>query len=145
MTTKIKDTVLRNIKKLPFVRRRIESEFKQVLQSFEKEHLSVSGHLDDIVTLPEDGRSVSEVLDLAQSYVNLGKETWKDGSGSGTCYGVSEDLVKLNTDVTKSNFQVFYMTYKIRCKELSTLGLWNDCLFKSTTSGSIPWRSQNGG
>ena len=67
--------------------------------SFEKEHLSLTGHLDDILELPEKGLTEEEVLKLARVYTDLGDGDWKNGSESGTVYNANETLTNLMTKV----------------------------------------------
>ena len=47
----------------------------------EKEHLSLTGHLEDILELPAKGLTEDEVLELATVYTDLGDADWRNGSG----------------------------------------------------------------
>ena len=45
-----------------------------------------SGHLKDIVQLPESGMSREEILELTKTYLGLGEYDWRQGTQSGTVY-----------------------------------------------------------
>ena len=65
----------------------------------EKEHLSLTGHLEDMLELPDRGLTEDEVLKLATVYSELGDADWRNGSESGTVYNANTKLTELMTAV----------------------------------------------
>ena len=96
---RLKKSLFRRIRNLPYIKDKIAKEVKKIQNDFEKEHLSHSGHLDDILELPEMGRSAEEVLQLTEIYTQLGQANWKRGSESGTVYTGDQILSELMTKV----------------------------------------------
>jgi len=96
---RIKKQIFRLIRKIPMVRQRIEKEIDQVKDGLEKEHISLTGHLEDILELPAKGLTEDEVLELATIYTDLGDADWKNGSESGTVYNCNSKLSELMTKV----------------------------------------------
>jgi len=96
---RIKKYVFRQIRKIPYVKEKIRSEISKVQDGLEKEHLALTGHLEDILELPAMGMPEDEVLKLAKIYADLGDADWKNGSESGTVYNGNAKLTELMTKV----------------------------------------------
>jgi len=96
---RIKKYVFRQIRKLPYVKEKIQGEISKVQDGLEKEHLALTGHLEDILELPATGMPEDEVLKLAKIYADLGDADWKNGSESGTVYNGNAKLTELMTKV----------------------------------------------
>jgi len=96
---RIKKYVFRQIRKIPYVKEKIQSEISKVQDGMEKEHLALTGHLEDILELPAQGMTEDDVLKLAKVYADLGDADWKNGSESGTVYNGNTKLTELMTKV----------------------------------------------
>ena len=86
-------------RRLPMVRKQVESEMVKAKAGFEKELLEPVEHLGDVVSLPQKGLSKAEVIERTKLYLDVGEFDWKKGSHSGTVYYGSPDLTDLMTEV----------------------------------------------
>lgn len=96
---RIKKYVFRQIRRIPYVKEKIRSEISKVQDGMEKDHLSLTGHLEDILELPATGLTEDEVLKLAKIYADLSDADWRKGSESGTVYNGNVKLTELMTQV----------------------------------------------
>ncbi|XP_046811332.1 sphingosine-1-phosphate lyase [Lucilia cuprina] len=89
----------RYLKRVPAVRRKIESELAKATTDFENDISKSCEKLTYSLRLPEDGLSKEEILKLVDEHLKLGHYDWRDGRVSGAVYGFQEDLVDLVTQV----------------------------------------------
>ncbi|XP_073813890.1 sphingosine-1-phosphate lyase [Musca autumnalis] len=97
--TRGKRQFFRYLKKVPAVRRKIETELSKANQDFEGEIAKLTGTLEYCLQLPENGLSKEEILKLMDEHLKLGHYNWRDGHVSGAVYGYKEDLAELVTQV----------------------------------------------
>ncbi|XP_061387424.1 sphingosine-1-phosphate lyase [Musca vetustissima] len=97
--TRGKRQFFRYLKKVPAVRRKIESELSKANQDFEGEIAKLTGTLEYCLQLPENGLTKEEILKLMDEHLKLGHYDWRDGRVSGAVYGYKEDLAELVTAV----------------------------------------------
>uniref|UniRef100_T1P9B9 sphinganine-1-phosphate aldolase n=1 Tax=Musca domestica TaxID=7370 RepID=T1P9B9_MUSDO len=97
--TRGKRQFFRYLKKVPAVRRKIESELSKANQDFKGEIAKLTGTLEYCLQLPENGLSKEEILKLMDEHLKLGHYDWRDGRVSGAVYGYKEDLAELVTQV----------------------------------------------
>lgn len=96
LTSRLKRRFFRLARKVPAVRRRIESEIVKINKDFIKE-AAQRGQF--ITVLPENGLKQDQILQKVDDYLNLGHYKWKEGFISGAVYYFNPDLVKLVTEV----------------------------------------------
>ncbi|XP_017108341.2 sphingosine-1-phosphate lyase [Drosophila bipectinata] len=86
-------------KKIPAVRRQIETELAKAKNDFETEIQKNNAHLTYSEVLPEKGLSKAEILRLVDEHLKAGHYDWRDGRVSGAVYGYKPELVELVTEV----------------------------------------------
>uniref|UniRef100_A0A1L8EHT5 sphinganine-1-phosphate aldolase n=2 Tax=Haematobia irritans TaxID=7368 RepID=A0A1L8EHT5_HAEIR len=89
----------RYLKKVPAVRRKIESELSKAQEDFKGEITKLTQSLQYSKELPENGLSKEEILKLMDEHLRLGHYDWREGRVSGAVYGYKEDLAELVTEV----------------------------------------------
>lgn len=96
---RVKKSVFKLVRKIPYVRNQIEEETEKVRLNFEKELLSHTSHMYDVNRLPEKGWTKEEILEQTKVYLGLGEFDWRKGTQSGTVYNGNEALTELMTEV----------------------------------------------
>ncbi|GAB0097795.1 Sphingosine-1-phosphate lyase [Sergentomyia squamirostris] len=89
----------RTIKKIPYVQAKITKELGKLSQDFEETIIKSSSGMPYITNLPELGHTDQEILNLVDSYLELGNYKWKEGRVSGAVYYYDPDLVALTQTV----------------------------------------------
>nr|CAD7445349.1 unnamed protein product [Timema bartmani] len=94
-----KKTAFRLARKIPAIARRIDSELDKINETFEKEVINRNQGNPYITTLPDKGKSHTEIVELVKQYLKFGDFKWEEGYVSGAVYYFNTDLIKLLTDV----------------------------------------------
>lgn len=96
---RLKKTFFRWIRRIPQVRRKIETELGRLEQGFEQDTLKATAGLAYITSLPQAALEHGAILQLLDRYLQLGHYKWQDGQVSGTVYNFDPALVDLVTTV----------------------------------------------
>jgi len=99
LSTKLKKSLFKLLKRIPAVRRQIETEMEKMKLSFEEEFQSSSEDIPYMHALPGPGMSHHKILDETKLHLNLGDLDWAGGAMSGTVYNSSKELGDLMTNV----------------------------------------------
>nr|CAD7461085.1 unnamed protein product [Timema tahoe] len=94
-----KKTAFRLARKIPAIARRIDSELDKINETFEKEVINRNQGNPYITTIPDKGKSHTEIVELVKQYLKFGDFKWEEGYVSGAVYYFNTDLIKLLTDV----------------------------------------------
>ncbi len=94
------------LRRIPSVRRRLESEFDGLLQGMEESVKPYRGELEAFRELPEQGMERSEVLLLMSDLAAREESGWKDGLASGAVYHGGEVHTSFLSEVIASHSQV---------------------------------------
>nr|CAD7434008.1 unnamed protein product [Timema monikensis] len=94
-----KKTAFRLARKIPMIARHIDSELDKINETFEKEVINRNQGNPYITTLPDKGKSHTEIVELVKQYLKFGDYKWEEGYVSGAVYYFNTDLIKLLTDV----------------------------------------------
>jgi glutamate/tyrosine decarboxylase-like PLP-dependent enzyme len=86
-------------KSLPFVRRRLQKEYDELLVSIERELKPYRGVVPSYAALPAQGRDRAELLAEMRSLKDREEARWKDGFVSGAVYHGDDDHVRFLVDV----------------------------------------------
>ncbi|XP_053964605.1 sphingosine-1-phosphate lyase [Anastrepha ludens] len=86
-------------KKLPVVRRKIDTEVSKAKEDFEGDIRKSCTDLNWSLELPAQGLSREEILQLVDKHLSIGHYNWREGRVSGAVYGFKEDLVDLIAEV----------------------------------------------
>lgn len=95
ITIRAKKIFFRLIRRVPPIRRRIETEIGKVSGEMEKWVEKRTANLDYFMTLPELGLSHADILRSVEAYLSLGDFEWKDGHVSGAVYNLNAELCDL--------------------------------------------------
>lgn len=82
-------------KKIPYVRRKIESELETISNSFINEIEERTKFLTYITNLPPNGLGKDDILKELNINLKLGDYEWKKGLVSGSVYCFKDDLIDL--------------------------------------------------
>eukprot|EP00095_Tigriopus_kingsejongensis_P001686 maker-scaffold1658_size31987-snap-gene-0.8 protein:Tk01686 transcript:maker-scaffold1658_size31987-snap-gene-0.8-mRNA-1 annotation:"sphingosine-1-phosphate lyase 1 isoform x1" len=96
---RVKKWFFRQVRKVPMVRSKVESELAKLKENFEDELLSPSKDLADHSRLPNVGMKGDELLALTRTYMAVGDFDWTKGTQSGTVYNGDDKLTALMTEV----------------------------------------------
>nr|AOO86838.1 sphingosine 1 phosphate lyase [Laodelphax striatellus] len=89
-------------KKIPAVRRKVESELEAMRTSFNNSNLNRYKGAPFIVELPSGSKSPDEVLKIFYANMKLGEYDWKNGFVSGTVYCKdNEDIMNTLTEISR--------------------------------------------
>merc|ERR1719192_2169651 len=99
LTARVKKYIFKMMRKIPGVRRQIETEMEKIRISFEEEYQSSTEGIPYLKTLPHEGLSHHKILDETKLHLNLGDLDWAGGAMSGTVYNSSKELGELMTNV----------------------------------------------
>jgi len=99
LSTKLKKSFFKLLKRIPGVRRQIETEMEKMKLSFEQEFQSSCEGIPYIYSLPDTGMSHHKILDETKLHLNLGDLDWAGGAMSGTVYNSSKELGDLMSNV----------------------------------------------
>ena len=94
------------LRRIPSVRRRLESEFDGMLQGMEESVKPYRGELEAFRELPEQGMERSAVLSLMSDLAAREESRWKDGLASGAVYHGDEVHTSFLSEVIASHSQV---------------------------------------
>jgi len=97
--TRIKATVFRLMRKLPFVMKQIEGEKEKIRQSMEEQHFTATEGIHNRHSLPKKGLSKDDILEETRTHLEAGDLDWQNGAMSGTVYNSSQELSQLMTEV----------------------------------------------
>ena len=92
LTTRIKKTVYRWLRKLPAVERQISTEMGKVRENFEGEFGKGVENVPYQLELPPTSSTAEKVLEEAELHLSLGELDWENGAMSGTVYNSDKDL-----------------------------------------------------
>eukprot|EP00096_Caligus_rogercresseyi_P005842 TRINITY_DN2188_c0_g1_i1.p1 TRINITY_DN2188_c0_g1~~TRINITY_DN2188_c0_g1_i1.p1 ORF type:complete len:453 (-),score=79.60 TRINITY_DN2188_c0_g1_i1:405-1763(-) len=98
---RMKASVFRYLRKVPYVKKKIEEERVKTYEGLKEEFLKPTGALREFATLPTKGLSRSEIIALSQEGLKVGDFKWEDGKQSGTVYNGNEDLTDLMSEMYK--------------------------------------------
>jgi len=99
LSERVKSSVFRLMRKLPMVKRQIETEKEKIKSSMEEEHASATRGIPNRHFLPPQGLSKDEILSETKSHLDQGDLDWAGGAMSGTVYNSSQELSQLMTEV----------------------------------------------
>jgi len=99
LTARVKKYIFKMMRKIPGVRRQIETEMEKIRISFEEEYQSSTEGIPYLHALPYDGMSHHRILDETKLHLNLGDLDWAGGAMSGTIYNSSKELGELMSNV----------------------------------------------
>jgi len=99
LSVQVKKFIFKWVKKVPAVRRQIETEMEKMKTSFESEHQNSTEGIPFIHALPQEGMSHHKILDETKLHLNLGDLDWAGGAMSGTVYNSSKELGELMSNV----------------------------------------------
>merc|ERR1712212_935629 len=99
LTARVKKYIFKMMRKIPSVRRQIETEMDKIRISFEEEYQSSTEGIPYLHALPYDGMSHHRILDETKLHLNLGDLDWAGGAMSGTIYNSSKELGELMSNV----------------------------------------------
>merc|ERR1711936_675136 len=99
LTARVKKYIFKMMRKIPSVRRQIETEMDKIRISFEEEYQSSTEGIPYLHALPYDGMSHHRILDETKLHLNLGDLDWAGGAMSGTVYNSSKELGELMSNV----------------------------------------------
>merc|ERR1712126_2108 len=99
LSSKVKKYIFKMLRKVPAVRRQIETEMEKMKVSFEEEYQKSTEGIPYLHTLPYEGLSHHKILDETKLHLNLGDLDWAGGAMSGTVYNSSEELGELMSNV----------------------------------------------
>merc|ERR1719402_1662946 len=99
LLVQVKKFIFKWVKKVPAVRRQIETEMEKMKTSFESEHQNSTEGIPYIHALPQEGMSHHKILDETKLHLNLGDLDWAGGAMSGTVYNSSKELGELMSNV----------------------------------------------
>merc|ERR1712179_593077 len=88
LTARVKKYIFKMMRKIPGVRRQIETEYQSSTEGIPYLH-----------ALPYDGMSHHRILDETKLHLNLGDLDWAGGAMSGTIYNSSKELGELMSNV----------------------------------------------
>ncbi|ORX49165.1 sphingosine-1-phosphate lyase [Hesseltinella vesiculosa] len=94
----VKRFIFRQMKRIPSVRNKIESEIKKNIDDMETSMLSKEANLPKQYQLPAHGLSKEQVLVRLKELQDLKSADWKGGKVSGTIYHGGEELTGLLGD-----------------------------------------------
>ncbi|KAL0281353.1 UNVERIFIED_CONTAM: hypothetical protein PYX00_002365 [Menopon gallinae] len=94
-----KKTAFKLIRKVPAVKRKIQTELSKIEHTFNEDVAERNKNLPVFKELPENGLPVSDIVQLIDKYLQAGDYQWKDGKVSGAVYVYKEELINLLTDV----------------------------------------------
>ncbi|XP_063237061.1 sphingosine-1-phosphate lyase [Bacillus rossius redtenbacheri] len=94
-----KRVAFRLARHIPAVARRIDSELSKINKDFQEEVIHRNEGNPYIVSLPEQGKTHREIVDMVKLYLGFGDYRWQDGYVSGAVYYFDEGLIRLLTDV----------------------------------------------
>ncbi|XP_013103384.1 sphingosine-1-phosphate lyase [Stomoxys calcitrans] len=89
----------RYLKKVPAVRRKIESELSKAEGDFRENITKLTQSLKYCKELPENGFSSEEILKMMDEHLAQGNYDWRNGRVSGSVYGYRPELAELVTEV----------------------------------------------
>jgi len=100
LLVRIKKSFFKNIKKIPFIKAKIDRELAPALrgmdETFNPKSVRDQGYIQE---LPEKGISEEEVLKSLQTYKSLADVDWSKGACSGTVYNGEKRLTNLMAKV----------------------------------------------
>jgi len=99
LSAQVKKFIFKWVKRVPGVRRQIETEMEKMKISFEEEFGNSSEGIPYLHALPFEGMSHHKILDETKLHLNLGELDWAGGAMSGTVYNSSKELGELMTNV----------------------------------------------
>uniref|UniRef100_A0A2P2I317 sphinganine-1-phosphate aldolase n=1 Tax=Hirondellea gigas TaxID=1518452 RepID=A0A2P2I317_9CRUS len=94
-----KNSVFRLLRKVPAIRRKIETELEKINAMMLKEMNDNVENSEYIMQLPEKGWDQERILKETERYCSYGKCDWSAGYASGTVYNGSPELTELMTRV----------------------------------------------
>lgn len=86
---------------MPFVKGKVDAEVNQTLQKLESSLIVTSPELDDFTSIPTQGLSDTEIIDILSKLSNLKHSDWQNGKVSGAVYHGGEDIIKVQSDAFK--------------------------------------------
>eukprot|EP01098_Paradermamoeba_levis_P003614 TRINITY_DN1624_c0_g1_i2.p1 TRINITY_DN1624_c0_g1~~TRINITY_DN1624_c0_g1_i2.p1 ORF type:complete len:449 (+),score=118.60 TRINITY_DN1624_c0_g1_i2:137-1483(+) len=90
----ITDTVFKTVKRIPFVRNKIQQEIGKMMKDIEKE-LEKSPDLAKNLRLPAKGIPKQELLEMIDQHKRVAKVDWEEGKISGAVYYGSGDVTEV--------------------------------------------------
>lgn len=96
---RIKKTLFRIAKKIPYIRQKIDAELGTFSKNFIQDIEERTKHLTYITSLPNNGLERGDILQTLNSNLNMGDFEWKKGLVSGSIYFFKEDLIDLVSQV----------------------------------------------
>lgn len=86
-------------KKIPYIRKKIESELETVSNNFIHDVEERTKHLTYITQLPGTGLKNDDIVKILNINLHMGDFEWKKGLVSGSIYCFKEDLIDLVSNV----------------------------------------------
>lgn len=87
--------MFRLVKKIPFIRKKIESDLESISVSFIKDVEERTKQLPYITTLPANGLTNDDILKVLGINLKLGEYEWEKGLVSGSVYCFNKELIDL--------------------------------------------------
>uniref|UniRef100_A0A6P7FCP7 sphinganine-1-phosphate aldolase n=1 Tax=Diabrotica virgifera virgifera TaxID=50390 RepID=A0A6P7FCP7_DIAVI len=95
LTERTKKTVFRLARRIPAIRRKIETELDTIAKSFEDDIKKSTSTVTYITELPQKGLTNDELIQCLDQNLSLGEYNWKGGKVSGAVYFYNQDLINL--------------------------------------------------
>jgi len=99
LTTRIRRTIFRLIRRLPPVKKKLAAEKATASRRFEEELHQPSSGVPDLIALPETGWEKDFIINQMKRYLEMGELDWKSGAMSGAVYDGSLELASLMAKV----------------------------------------------
>ncbi|CRK88647.1 CLUMA_CG002394, isoform A [Clunio marinus] len=98
-TTRAKKTFFRVARKIPSIKKKIDTELDGLQKNFEETMTKQGDKIGYIVKLPEDGWHRKDILKKIDEYLELGNIKWQEGYVSGAVYHFDSKIIDLMTKV----------------------------------------------